>query len=237
MSTRRGLTRRSRERAGAAVPERLRQSVSRPRRWPARCRRRIRRSAAPMACMPSSSPARPSPRPRTPTGAPGCIASARRPVTGRSRRSAARVADGAIRCATRRRTSCAGIRCRCLSRPPIFSTGWSPWAATAGRRRRVAAPFTSTPPTGRCGSELFYDADGELLIVPQLGTLRIVTELGRIEARAAGDRGDSARRALSRRAAGRRGARLRLRELRRAVAPAGPRARSARTDWPASAIS
>ncbi len=43
----------------------------------------------------------------------------------------------------------------------------------------------------------FYNADGELLIVPQQGRLRIATELGVIERRAAGDRRDSARRALS----------------------------------------
>ena len=34
------------------------------------------------------------------------------------------------------------------------------------------------PPTGRCCGRAFYDADGELLIVPQLGRLLLVTELG-----------------------------------------------------------
>ena len=43
----------------------------------------------------------------------------------------------------------------------------------------------------------FYDADGELLIVPQQGRLRLVTELGRDRSGAAGDRGDPARASAS----------------------------------------
>ena len=66
----------------------------------------------------------------------------------------------------------------------------------------------------------FYDADGELLIVPQQGALRIATELGVLEVepqqvavipRGIRFRGRTARRPL---------ARLRVRELRRAAAPA-----------------
>ena len=86
-----------------------------------------------------------------------------------------------------------------------------------------AAASTSTRPTARCTDRFFYDADGELLIVPQQGRLRVATELGRHRRRAAGDRRDPARRALPRRAARRRRARLRLRELRRAVPAARPR--------------
>ena len=41
--------------------------------------------------------------------------------------------------------------------------------------------FTCTPPTARCSDRFFYDADGELLIVPQQGRLRFATELGRID--------------------------------------------------------
>ncbi len=51
----------------------------------------------------------------------------------------------------------------------------------------------------RSMERFFYDADGELLIVPQRGTLRIATELGVIEVASARDRRDPARRALSRR--------------------------------------
>ncbi len=69
----------------------------------------------------------------------------------------------------------------------------------------------------------FYDADGELLIVPQQGRAAHRHRAGRARSRAAGDRRDSARHPLPRRTAGRRSARLRLRELRRRAAPARPR--------------
>ena len=117
-----------------------------------------------------------------------------------------------------RRTSCAGIRCRFPASRPISSMACvtiagngAPDAQTGcaiqlyaanrsmtralllRRRRRTAASCRST---GGCVS----------------------TTSSGCSSRAAGDRGDSARRALSGRAAGRRGARLCLRELRRAVA-------------------
>ena len=84
------------------------------------------------------------------------------------------------------------------------------------RRRRPAPRPTSTPPTARCSGRVFYNADGEMLIVPQQGRHRFVTELGVDRRRAAGDRRHPARRALPRRAARRQRPRLRLRELRRA---------------------
>ena len=83
----------------------------------------------------------------------------------------------------------------------------------------------------------FYDADGELLIVPQQGALAHRHRAGRARSRAAADRGDPARRALPRRAAGRR---------RRAATSARTSARccgcptwarSAPTAWPIRAIS
>ncbi len=66
----------------------------------------------------------------------------------------------------------------------------------------------------------FYDADGELLIVPQQGRLRLCTELGRLDVEPQEIAVHSARPALSRRAPGWRSGRLRLRKLRRASAPA-----------------
>ena len=69
----------------------------------------------------------------------------------------------------------------------------------------------------------FYNADGEMLIVPQQGAPAPRHRARRARGRAAGDRGDPARRAFPRRAARRHRARLRLRELRRAVPPARPR--------------
>ncbi len=70
----------------------------------------------------------------------------------------------------------------------------------------------------------FYNADGEMLIVPQQGRVALRHRARPDRGRAAGDRRDPARRALPGRAAGRRGARLCLRELRRPVPPARSRA-------------
>ena len=105
--------------------------------------------------------------------------------------------------------------------------------ARAGRRR---GPRLRRQPLDD-QQRAFYDADGELLIVPQHGRQRFVTELGVDRRRAAGDRRHPARRALSRRAARRRSARLRLRELRRQLPPARPRADRLERAWPTRATS
>ena len=83
----------------------------------------------------------------------------------------------------------------------------------------------------------FYDADGELLIVPQLGTLRLHTELGVLDV-APGEiclvpRGVKFRVELL---DGQR-ARLRLRELRPARCGCRTSARLARSGWPTRATS
>jgi hypothetical protein len=67
---------------------------------------------------------------------------------------------------------------------------------------------------------VFQNADGELLIVPQQGALRLVTEFGRIEA-APGEIVVIPRGVRFRVRAGRPGARLCLRKLRRGLPPAG----------------
>ena len=136
------------------------------------------------------------------------------------------------------RTSCAGIRCRCRRRRPISSTAWSRWPATAAPPAQAgAAACTSMPPTARCSGRVFYDADGELLIVPQQGRLRFVTELGVIDVEpqeiAVIPRGVRFRVELPDGS----GARLRLRELRRAASACPTSARSARTAWPTRATS
>ena len=63
--------------------------------------------------------------------------------------------------------------------------------------------------------EYFYNADGEMLLVPQQGELRLWTEFGIIDIEPGGDRHHSARGEDPRRAAQWTGARLYLRELRR----------------------
>ena len=137
-----------------------------------------------------------------------------RAVRAHRRRAASSAASTRCR---RRPTSCAGIRCRCRPSRPTSSTAWSRWPATP------AARSTCTRPTARWSDRCFYDADGELLIVPQQGAPRPRHRARRARGRAAGDRGRAARRSLPGAPAGRHGARLRLRELRRAVPSARPR--------------
>ena len=227
MSVRRRRPRLRRPTAHAALPERLRQSfrdrsaarrAAGGRNSPQRCRL--------TACTRSSSPAPPSPRRATPTGAAGCIASARRPCT------------AAFRAARRRPPQ----RVASTTAPtPPNQLRWDPpplpraptdfvdglahaWRATAPRTATSGCAIHWYVANRSMQERFFYDADGELLIVPQQGALRLADRARACSSRAARDRGDSARPALPRRAARRQRARLRLRELRRAAAPAGSRA-------------
>ena len=75
-------------------------------------------------------------------------------------------------------SSCAGTRCRCLRRRPISSTALLTMAGNGDAAMQAGMASTSTRATARCTTAFFYDADGELLIVPQQGALRIATELG-----------------------------------------------------------
>ena len=68
----------------------------------------------------------------------------------------------------------------------------------------------------------FYDADGEMLLVPQQGTLLLDTELGRMVLQPQEIARHPPRPAISSRAARRRRTRLYLRELRSALQIAGP---------------
>ncbi len=76
------------------------------------------------------------------------------------------------------RTACAGIRCRCRRRQRISSMACSRWRAMAVRRRRSGVGIHVYAANRSMQGRFFYDADGELLIVPQQGRLRIATELG-----------------------------------------------------------
>ena len=67
------------------------------------------------------------------------------------------------------------------------------------------------------------NADGEMLLVPQQGRLRITTELGRARSQPRRDRAAAARPGFQGRVARRPFTRLRRRKLRRAVAPARTR--------------
>ena len=79
--------------------------------------------------------------------------------------------------------------------------------------------------------EYFYNADAEMLFVPQQGALRFCTEFGDHRRRARRDRRHPARREAARRSARWTGARLPVRELRRRFHVSPSAARSAPTAW------
>jgi hypothetical protein len=83
----------------------------------------------------------------------------------------------------------------------------------------------------------FFNADGELLIIPEQGRLELLTEMGRIDCGPGRGRAGAARRALPGAAAGRRGARLPRRKSRQPVYAFPISAPSARTGSPIRAIS
>ena len=202
-------------------------TTSRPRRCRARCRSgRTRRSAPPTASTPSSCRARPSRHRAAPTSAPGSIASARRCSTAPS--SARR------RCRSGRRHRRTAEHDR-----PIGQLRWSPvpipkekLTFLTGMRTMTTAGDVNTQAgmaahiylvTQSMENDYFYNADGELLIVPQENSLRFFTEFGRIEVEPGEicviPRGMKFKVELVERP----GARLRVRELRRQVHAARPR--------------
>ena len=101
-------------------------------------------------------------------------ADARR-VSPRSRRACCSSAP--FDASRRRRRSCAGIRCRCRPRRPTSSTGWSPWPATATSALQGGCGIHLYAANRSMRERYFYNADGELLLVPQQGALRLATEL------------------------------------------------------------
>ena len=120
---------------------------------------------------------------------------------------------------------------------PISSTAWSRWPATAPAEAMTGCAIHLYAANRSMQDRFFYNADGELLIVPQQGRLRIATELGRARRRAAGDRGHSARRALPRRVCptARHAATSARTSARCCACPIS--GRSARTAWPIRATS
>jgi homogentisate 1,2-dioxygenase len=79
-----------------------------------------------------------------------------------------------------RRTACAGARVPSRASRPTSSRACSRWPATARPAGAGIAVHLYAANRSMVDS-VFFDADGELLIVPQLGALTIATELGVLE--------------------------------------------------------
>ena len=62
-----------------------------------------------------------------------------------------------------------------------FVAASSPWAGNGTPQCRPASACTFYACNRSMHGRYFYDADGELLLVPQQGALRLATELGRLE--------------------------------------------------------
>ena len=115
----------------------------------------------------------------------------------------------------RRRPSCAGARSRSPRRRPISSKASSPSAAAATPPTQTGMAVHVYAANRSMTDRYFYNADGEMLIVPQQGRAALRHRARRARGGDRRDRADPARPALPRRAAGRPVARLHLRELRR----------------------
>ena len=117
---------------------------------------------------------------RATIGAPGCTASGRPRCTSRS----ARIDNGRIESrfdavADAARTSCAGTRCRCRAATPTdFVDGLVTMAGNGDPAAQNGCGIHLYAANRSMRDRFFYDADGELLIVPQQGRLRFDTELG-----------------------------------------------------------
>ena len=130
-------------------------------------------------------------------------------------------------CRSRR---CAGTRSRSRTSgcPSSRACARSPPRATPAAQAGMGAHVYLV--TRSMEDEYFYNADGEMLFVPQQGGLRLCDRVRHHRHRARRDRRHPARREVPRRAAGRAGARLPVRELRRRLHPA--RARPDRRQLP-----
>ena len=182
---------------------------------------------------------RPSPRRAAPTSAPGSTASGprcsiravpadSRCLTGRPRRTSSTTAC--------RSASCAGIRAA-AGRPPDFLTGMRTMTTAGDVYAQVGMAAHVYLVTAGMGDEYFFNADGELLIVPQMGRSALFTELGAHGGRPRRNRRRAARYEVQGGLVGRARARLCLRKLRRPSSRCRTAGRSARTAWPIRATS
>ncbi len=196
---------------------------SRPRRCLARCRCTIRRSAAPMGCMRSSSRARPSPR---------RAQANRRTWLYRIRPAAEHgpfaaqphaLLTARIRRRRRHRTRCAGIRCRCPRRATDFLDGL---VTMGGNGAPQTHSWLRHSPVRRQPLDATASVLRRRWRTADRAAARYAAAHHRTRpyrARAAGDRSHSARRALSHRAAGRHARGYVCENFGAPLAPARPR--------------
>ena len=98
-----------------------------------------------------------------------------------SPRSATGASSAPLTTCRRHPTSFAGTRCRCRRRRPISSTALVTMAGNGDPAAMSGCGIHLYAANRSMTDRFFYDADGELLIVPQQGRLRFATELGRID--------------------------------------------------------
>ena len=83
---------------------------------------------------------------------------------------------------SRRRTGCAGARCRFRTSPTDFVDGLVTLGSNGDAAARAGIGIHLYRATRSMTDRVFYDADGELLIVPQQGRLLLRTEFGALDA-------------------------------------------------------
>ncbi len=197
------------------------------RRWPGRCRAdRIRRRRRRTGCTPSRLAARHSPR---------RAGSNRRTWLYRIRPSVAHrpfepIDQGLLRSAPFDEvpTPPNQLRWQPLpipAKPTDFMDGLITMAGNGDAHTHAGVGIHIYAANASMTDRFFFNADGEMLIVPQLGRLSSTHGDGTARSRARRNRGDSARNSNSALSLlEKASARLYLRELRRLVSPAGPRA-------------
>ena len=162
---------------------------------------------------------------RTRTAAPGPTASGPRWCTSPMRASTTALMR--TRAVQRRRGDAVAAALEPVPDParrrPTSSRASSPSAATATPPTQTGMAVHVYAANRSMTDRYFYNADGEMLIVPQQGRAALRHRARRARGRARRDRGDPARPALPGRTAGRPVARLHLRELRPDVPAAGAR--------------
>ena len=133
-------------------------------------------------------------------------------------------------CAAARSTRClprrinfAGTRCRCLSRPTDFLDGIVTLGGNGDPAMQTGIAIHLYAANASMHDRFFSNADGEMLIVPQLGALQFPHRARHPRSRTRRNLRHSARRQIPRRTSRQPGARLHLRELRAHLPPARTR--------------